>query len=65
MLNKKEKKEIINKIKKLLKPKGETKNLCAIDLMMVKPLIQLNQKHKVHSLKSVLYNRNVLYFNAG
>ena len=41
---------------------GKTKSLCTIDLTSAKTLIQLNLKHKVHSLRSVLYFYFVHYF---
>ncbi len=41
--------------------KRKTKSLCTIELTWTKPLIQLKQKHKVRSLKNVLYFRFVYY----
>ena len=41
--------------------KRKTKSLCTIELTWTKPLIQLKQKHKVRSLKNVLYFRFVYF----
>ena len=48
-----------------MKLQRKTGNFCTFPYRVDKPLIRLSLRRNVHSLKNVLYNRNVLYFNVG